>query len=65
MEDPQIMVILKDYEQNKNYKINKEILRRDFMSPEYDDKREWFFNTFSKYLQNKIRTKWYYHMNEL
>jgi hypothetical protein len=65
MEDPQIMVILKDYEQNKNYKINKEILRRDFMSPEYDDKREWFFNTFSKYLQNQIRTKWYNHMNEL
>jgi hypothetical protein len=35
------------------------------MSPEYDDKREWFFNTFSKYLQNQIRTKWYNHMNEL
>jgi len=65
MEDPQIMVIIKDYELNKNYKINKEKLRKNFMSPEYDDKREWFFNKFSKYLQNQIRTKWYNHMNEL
>jgi hypothetical protein len=65
MEDPQIMVIIKDYELNKNYKMNKGKLRKDFMSPEYDDKREWFFNTFLKYLQNQIRTKWYNHMNEL
>jgi hypothetical protein len=65
MEDPQIMVIIKDYELNKNYEINKEKLRKYFMSPEYDDKRTWFLNTFSKYLQNQIRTKWYNHMNEL
>jgi hypothetical protein len=35
------------------------------MSPEYDDKRKWFFNTFSKIEQNHIRTRWYNHMNEL
>jgi hypothetical protein len=34
------------------------------MSPEYDDKRTWFFNTFSKNLQNHIRTRWYNDMNE-
>jgi hypothetical protein len=58
MEDPQIMMI------TRNYEINKEKLRKDFMSPKYDDKRIWFFNTFSKYLQNQIRTRWYNDMNE-
>jgi len=61
MEDPQIMMITRNYE---NYEINKEKLQKDFMSPEYDDKRIWFFNTFSKYLQNQIRTRWYNDMNE-
>jgi hypothetical protein len=40
MEDPQIMMITREY------KINKEKLRKDFMSPEYEYKRTWFFNTF-------------------
>jgi hypothetical protein len=65
MEDSQIMVIIRDYEINRNYEINKEKLRKDFMFPEYDDKRTWFFNTFSKIEQNHIRTRWYNHMNEL
>jgi hypothetical protein len=40
MKDPQIMMITREY------KINKEKLRKDFMSPEYEYKRTWFFNTF-------------------
>jgi hypothetical protein len=64
MEDPQIMVIIRDYEINRNYEINKEKLRKDFMSPEYDDKRTWFFNKFSQIEQNHIRTRWYNYMNE-
>jgi hypothetical protein len=39
MEDPQIMMITRDYEIKRNYEINKEKLRKYFMSPEYDDKR--------------------------
>jgi hypothetical protein len=50
MEDPQIMVIIKDYELNKNYKINKEKLRKDFMSPEYDDKKQLFVILYVKEL---------------
>jgi len=34
------------------------------MSPNYVDKRKWFFNTFSQNLQNHIRTRWYNEMNE-
>jgi hypothetical protein len=64
MEDPQIMVIIIDYEINRNYEINKEKLRKDFMSPEYDDKRTWFFKKISQIEQNHIRTRWYNHMNE-
>jgi hypothetical protein len=62
--DSEIMMIIRDYELNRNYEINKEKLRKDFMSSKYDDKRIWFFNTFSKYLQNQIRTRWYNDMNE-
>jgi hypothetical protein len=59
MEDPQIMMITREYE------INKKKLRKDFMSPGYDHKRTWFFNIFSQIEQNHIRTKWYNQMNEL
>lgn len=48
MRDSEIMMIIRNYELNRNYEINKEKLRKDFMSPKYDDKRIWFFNTFSK-----------------
>jgi hypothetical protein len=51
MEDPQIMIITREYE------INKEKLRKDFMSLEYDHKRTWFFKTFSQIEQNHMRTK--------
>jgi len=64
MKDFEIMMKIRD-ELNRNYVINKDKLRKDFMSPEYDDKRKWFFNTFSQIEQNNIRTIWYNHMNEL
>jgi hypothetical protein len=64
MRDFEIMMKIRD-ELNRNYEINKDKLRKDFMSPEYDDKRKWFFNTFSQIEQNNIRTIWYNHMNEL
>jgi hypothetical protein len=64
MRDSQIMMIIRDYEIKRNYEINKEKLRKDFMSPEYDYKRTWFFNKFSQIEQNCIRTRWYNHMNE-
>jgi hypothetical protein len=35
------------------------------MSPEYEHKRTWFFNTFSQIEKNHIRTKWYNQMNEM
>jgi hypothetical protein len=49
----------------REYEINKEKLRKDFMSPEYEHKRTWFFNTFSLIEQNYIRTEWYNQMNEM
>jgi hypothetical protein len=64
MRDFEIMMKIRD-ELNRNYEINKDKLRKDFMSPEYDDKRKWFFNTFSQLEQNNIITIWYNHMNEL
>jgi hypothetical protein len=64
MKDFEIMMKIRD-ELNKKYEINKDKLRKDFMSPEYDDKRKWFFNKFSQIEQNDIRTRWYNHMNEL
>jgi hypothetical protein len=39
MRDSQIMMIIRDYETKRNYEINKEKLRKDFMSPEYEYKR--------------------------
>jgi hypothetical protein len=64
MKDFEIMMKIRD-ELNRKYEINKDKLRKDFMSPEYDDKRKWFFNKFSQIEQNDIRTRWYNHMNEL
>jgi hypothetical protein len=63
MKDFEIMMKIRN-ELNRNYEINKDKLRKDFMSPNYDDKRKWFFNTFSQNLQNHIRTRWYNEMNE-
>lgn len=48
LRDSQIMMIIRDYEIHRNYEINKDKLRKDFMSPEYEHKRKWSFNTFSQ-----------------
>lgn len=46
--DLQIMMIIKDYEIHRNFEINKDKLRNDFISPKYEHKRKWFLNTFSQ-----------------
>jgi hypothetical protein len=43
MRDSQIMMIIRDYEINRNYEINKEKLRKDFMSHEYEYKKNMVF----------------------
>ena len=57
--DPQINVITKQFE------LNKERLRKEFMSPQYEEKRKWFFKTYSKFMGNHIREKYYDFMNEI
>jgi hypothetical protein len=59
MYDPQINMIRKPFE------LNKERLRKDFMSPKYENRRKEFFATFSEFLRNYIRDKYYAFMNDI
>ena len=49
----------------KQFELNKERLRKEFMSPQYEEKRKWFFKTYSKFMGNHIREKYYDFMNEI
>ena len=59
MYDPQINIISKPFE------LNKERLRKYFMSPKYENRIKEFFATFSKFLQTHIRKKYYDFMNDI
>jgi hypothetical protein len=59
MYDPQINMIRKPFE------LNKERLRKNFMSPKYENKIKEFFATFSEFLRNYIRDKYYEFMNDI
>jgi hypothetical protein len=59
MYDPQINMIRKPFE------LNKERLRQDFMSRKYEKRRKEFFATFSEFLRNYIRDKYYDFMNDI
>ena len=59
MYDPQINMITKPFE------LNKERLRKYFMSPKYENRRKEFFATFSEFLQAHIRKKYYDFMNDI
>ena len=59
MYDPQINMITKPFE------LNKEILKKDFMSLKYENRRKEFFETFSKFLRTYIRDKYYDFMNDI
>ena len=59
MYDPQINMISKPFE------LNKEILKKDFMSPKYENGRKEFFATFYEFLQTHIRKKYYDFMNDI
>jgi hypothetical protein len=59
MYNPQINMIKKPFE------LNKEKLIKDFMSPKYENRRKEFFATFSEFLRNYIRDKYYEFMNDI
>jgi hypothetical protein len=59
MYDPQINMI------RKPFILNKEKLRQDFNSPRYENRRKEFFATFSEFLRNYIRDKYYAFMNDI
>jgi hypothetical protein len=59
MYDPQINMI------RKPFVLNKEKLRQDFNSPKYANRRKEFFATFSEFLRNYIRDKYYEFMNDI
>jgi hypothetical protein len=59
MYDPQINMITKPFE------LNKEILKKDFMSPKYENRKKEFFATFSEFLQAHVRKKYYDFMNDI
>jgi hypothetical protein len=58
-EDSQICMI------SQNFEIYKEKLRKNFMLPEYDEKQNWFFKTFSQPEQVHIRSKQHNYMTEV
>ena len=49
----------------KPFELNKERLRKDFMSPKYEYRRKEFFATFSEFLRSYIRDKYYEFMNDI
>ena len=59
MYDPQINMIKKPFE------LNKERLRKYFMSPKHENRIKEFFATFSEFLRNYIRDKYYKFMNDI
>ena len=59
MYDPQINMI------SKLFEINKERLRKDFMSPKFVNRIKEFFATYSEFLQTHIRNKYYDFMNDI
>jgi hypothetical protein len=59
MYDLQINMIRKPFE------LNKDRLRKDFMSPKYEKIRKEFFVTFSEFLRNYIRDKYYEFINDI
>jgi hypothetical protein len=59
MYDPQINMIRKPFE------LNKDRLRKDFMSPKYENRRKESFATYSEFLRNYVRDKYYEFMNDI
>ena len=59
MYDSQINMITKPFE------LNKEKLRKDFISPKYENRIKEFFVTFSEFLRTHIREKYYNFMNDI
>ena len=59
MYDPQINMI------SKPFKLNKERLKKYFMSSKYENRRKEFFATFSEFLQTHIRKIYYDFMNDI
>ena len=57
--DSQINIISKPFE------LNKERLRKDFISPKYENRRNEFFATYYEFLQTYIRKKYYDFMNDI
>jgi hypothetical protein len=49
----------------KPFELNKERLRKDFMSPKYENRRKEFFATYSEYLRNYVRDEYYEFMNDI
>ena len=49
----------------KPFELNKERLRKDFMSPKYENRIKEFFATFYEFLQAHIRKKYYDFMNDI
>jgi hypothetical protein len=43
---------------SKPFELNKERLRKDFMSLKYENRRKEFFATYSEFLQTHIRKKY-------
>lgn len=43
----------------KEYEINKQYIKEDFYSKENEEKRNWYFRTFSKQQTIEFREKWY------
>lgn len=35
------------------------------MSPQYEERRKWFFKTYSEFLRNHLRQQYYDFMNEI
>ena len=49
----------------KPFELDKERLRKDFMSTKYENRKKEFFTTFSEFLRNYIREKYYEFINDI
>ena len=52
-------------EEEEEFQINEELLRKDFNSEENKIKKEWFFKTFDQGERSAVRTQWYDQRKEL
>ena len=48
----------------KVYEINKKLLQENFANPHNEEKRNWFYKTFTKEERAEIRKYYYNHMEE-